>query len=101
MKWFTMVTSANTFNKMNQMQVVWSKQTKENKGFVKKQRNEQSTNIMERKDKKSTKNKECKSAKRSKKLTTDRITFFSFIFLKISFRKIAWLLKIHMAHLTI
>jgi len=56
---------------------------------VKKQRNEQSTNIMERKDTKSTKNKECKSAKRSKKLTTDRITFFSFIFLKISFRKIA------------
>lgn len=50
MKSFTMATSANTFNKMNQMQVVWSKQTKENKDFVKKQRNEQSTNIIERKD---------------------------------------------------
>lgn len=39
MKWFTMATSANMINKMNQMQVVWGNQTKENKGFMKKQRN--------------------------------------------------------------
>lgn len=63
------------------MQAVWSKQTKEDKGFMKKQRNEQSTNIIQRKDKNKAAAKECnKSAKRSKKLTTDRITFFSFIF---------------------
>lgn len=43
--------------------------------------------LFKEKIKKSRKNKECKSAKRSEKLTTDRITFFSFIFLKIKFQK--------------